>query len=170
MFAFSLFILSVFAARRGSIADAEINLLSFFFNVVRGLEKEDFLENSRILPCLVQLKSVLLNLLCVFDLFFRNAGSQICFTLKKKRKKNLLSAETLQLLSLHLQVWRYQNVDSVYASPAASNSPSNFYFSSSFKYFFSLSKLLLAHKVSCVINNEVDCHHLWFDERSFVPT
>ena len=37
--------------------------------IVRSLEKEDFLENLHILSCLVQLKSVLFNLLCVLDLF-----------------------------------------------------------------------------------------------------
>ena len=36
--------------------------------VVRSLEKEDFLENLCILSCFVQLKSVLFNLFCVFDL------------------------------------------------------------------------------------------------------
>ena len=39
--------------------------------------------------CFVQLKSILYNLLCVFDLFFfffQNAGSQLLFRLKKKKK------------------------------------------------------------------------------------
>ena len=36
------------------------------FCVVYSFEK-DFLENSRILSCFVQLKSVLFDLLCVFD-------------------------------------------------------------------------------------------------------
>ena len=38
-----------------------------YFGVARSFQKEDFLENSRILSCLVQLKSVLFNLLYVFD-------------------------------------------------------------------------------------------------------
>ena len=49
------------------------------FYVVRSLEKEDILENSYVLSCFVQLKSVLFNLLCVSDLFSKNAGSQLCF-------------------------------------------------------------------------------------------
>ena len=37
-------------------------------------------DNSRIVSCFVKLKSVLFNLLCVFDLFsFQNACSQLCF-------------------------------------------------------------------------------------------
>ena len=41
--------------------------LLFFicFYVVRSLEKQDFVENSYILSCFVQLKSVVFNLLCV---------------------------------------------------------------------------------------------------------
>ena len=46
--------------------------------VVHSFKKEDFLKNSHILSCLVRLKSILLNLLCVFDLF-QNTGSQHCF-------------------------------------------------------------------------------------------
>ena len=42
--------------------------------------KKDFLENSCILSCFVQLKSILFNLLCVFD-FFHSAGSQLLFRL-----------------------------------------------------------------------------------------
>ena len=37
------------------------------FCVVHSYEKEDFLENSCILSCSVQFKSILFNLLCVFD-------------------------------------------------------------------------------------------------------
>ena len=40
-----------------------------------ALKKKDSLENLRILSCFVQLKSVPVNVLCVFDLFFQNAGS-----------------------------------------------------------------------------------------------
>ena len=43
-------------------------LIVCYFYVVRSFEKEVFLEYSRILSCLVRLKSVLFNLLCVFDL------------------------------------------------------------------------------------------------------
>ena len=35
--------------------------------VVRSLEKGDFIENSHVLSCFVQLKNVLFNLLCVLD-------------------------------------------------------------------------------------------------------
>ena len=44
--------------------------LVVYFCVVLCFDKDDFLENSRILSCLAQLKSVLLNLLCAFDLLF----------------------------------------------------------------------------------------------------
>ena len=40
---------------------------SFFYPVVRSLEKEDFLQNLHILSHFVQLKCVLFNLLCVLD-------------------------------------------------------------------------------------------------------
>ena len=40
-------------------------------------KKKDFLQYSRILSCIVQLKSVLFNLLRVVDLF-QKAGSQLC--------------------------------------------------------------------------------------------
>ena len=39
-----------------------------YFCVVRSFEKEDFLENARILSCFAQFKSVLFNILRVFDL------------------------------------------------------------------------------------------------------
>ena len=45
----------------------KISKLIVYFCVVRSFEKEDFLQNSRILSCLVQLKDILFNLLCVFD-------------------------------------------------------------------------------------------------------
>ena len=38
-----------------------------YFCAVRSFENEDFLESSRIMSCLVQLNSVLFNLLCVLD-------------------------------------------------------------------------------------------------------
>ena len=41
-----------------------------FFNVVRSLEQEDFLQNVHVLSCFIQLKSVLFNLLCVLDKLF----------------------------------------------------------------------------------------------------
>ena len=42
----------------------------FCFYVVRSLEKEDFLENTHLLSCFVQSKSVLFHLFCVLDFFF----------------------------------------------------------------------------------------------------
>ena len=50
---------------------------AFRIYIVCGFEEEDSLENLRILSCFV-LKSVLFNVLCVYDLF-QNAGSQLCF-------------------------------------------------------------------------------------------
>ena len=47
----------------------KISKLIVYFCVVHSFEKEDFLENSCILSCFVQLISILLNLACVFDLF-----------------------------------------------------------------------------------------------------
>ena len=44
----------------------KINKLIVCLCVVRRFEKEDFLENSCILSCLGQLKSILFNLLCIF--------------------------------------------------------------------------------------------------------
>ena len=46
-------------------------MLGCCFYVVRSCVKDDFIGNSLILSCFVQLKSVLFNLLCVLDLFFR---------------------------------------------------------------------------------------------------
>ena len=54
-----------------STQTAKVNWLPSFC-VVRSFEKEDFLKNSCILSCLVQLKSILLNLLCIF--FFLGGG------------------------------------------------------------------------------------------------
>ena len=45
-------------------------MLGCCFYVVRSCVKDDFIGNSLILSCFVQLKSVLFNLLCVLDLFF----------------------------------------------------------------------------------------------------
>ena len=49
----------------------------FCFHAVRSLEKDYFLENSHILSCSVQLKSVLFNLLCVLDLFSKRWHSTL---------------------------------------------------------------------------------------------
>ena len=58
------------------------------FYVVHSFEKEDFLKNLHILSCFVQLKRVLCNLLCVWDLFFRtpavNSVSELVFFSKRK--------------------------------------------------------------------------------------
>ena len=43
--------------------------INCFFLCCTWLEKEDFLETLHVLSCLVQLKSVLFNLLCVLDPF-----------------------------------------------------------------------------------------------------
>ena len=56
-----------------------VNWLFFFFYIVRGFEKEDFIENSHILSCFVQLKSVLLNLLCVLNLASKNSHFVISY-------------------------------------------------------------------------------------------
>ena len=66
----------------------------FCFYVVRSLEKEDFLENSHVLSCIVQLKSVLFSLLCVLDFFFfserwQSALFQIYFFFKVRKVINL---------------------------------------------------------------------------------
>ena len=50
----------------------KISKLIVYFCVVHSFKKEDRLENSHILSCLVQLKSVLFNLLCVFFIFGYN--------------------------------------------------------------------------------------------------
>ena len=53
--------------------------LTVCFCVQRNFEKQDFLENSRIVSCF-ELKSVLLKFLCVFIFFFfQDSGSQLCF-------------------------------------------------------------------------------------------
>ena len=56
--------------------------------VVRSLENEDFLENSHVLSCFVQLKSVLFNLLCVLDFFpperWQSAVFKNLYKIKKK--------------------------------------------------------------------------------------
>ena len=46
----------------------EQSLNIFCFSVFHCLEKENFLKNLHVLCCFVQLKSVLFNLVCVWDL------------------------------------------------------------------------------------------------------
>ena len=64
------------------------------FYVVRSLEREDFLENSHVLSCIVQSKSVLFNLLCVWGSFFsQNDGSQLCFIFFTKKNETVNDSE-----------------------------------------------------------------------------
>ena len=67
----------------------KISELIVCFGLVSSFEKEDFLENSRILSCFIQLKSVVFSLLNIFYLL-NKSRKDILMQTKNKTKKILL--------------------------------------------------------------------------------
>ena len=83
----------------------KISKLIVYFCVVRSFEKEDFLENLRILSCLIQVKSIIFNLLCVFD----HARGQE-FDLGSKRCDTGLTFQTVVFkASIHMHLEHFIN-------------------------------------------------------------